>query len=68
MPTDARVVVARSKREVSRGGMEINWNRVFDPGLEGHARDILESFPPARVPSAHAFLRPVLRCSSGALQ
>jgi len=45
---------------------EINWKRVFDPG--GHARDILESFPPARVPSAHAFLQPVLRCSSGAFR
>ena len=69
MPTDARVVVvARSKREISRGGMEINWKRVFDPGLDGHARDILDSFPPARVQSAHAFLRPALWRSSSAFQ
>ena len=43
-PALARLVVeARIKCEVRRGGMAIDWKRVFAPALEP---DICESFPP----------------------
>ena len=43
-PALARLVVeARIKSEVRRGGMAIDWKRVFAPALEP---DICEGFPP----------------------